>query len=77
VFATSALPTLPSGKQYQVWLIKKDQTILSAGMLGLKDGSGQSLVTGVNNGDAVAVSVEPTGGSRQPTTDPIVAVPVV
>jgi len=76
VFVTKALPALPSGKQYQVWLVKADKQILSAGMLGVRDGSGQSLVTGVSNGDAVAVSVEPTGGSKQPTTTPIVAIPV-
>jgi anti-sigma-K factor RskA len=45
-------------------------------MLGVRDGSGQSLVSGVSNGDAVAISVEPAGGSKQPTTTPIVAVPV-
>jgi anti-sigma-K factor RskA len=76
VLAAKQLPALPSGRQYQVWLIKADKTILSAGMLGLKNGSGQSLVTGVANGDAVAVSVEPAGGSKQPTTTPLVAVPV-
>jgi anti-sigma-K factor RskA len=76
VIATSQLPALPSGRQYQVWLVKADKKILSAGMLGLQNGSGQSLVSGVAPGDAVAVSVEPAGGSKQPTTTPIVAVPV-
>ena len=76
VIATNQLPALPSGKQYQVWLVKADKQILSAGMLGLQNGSGQSLVSGVTAGDAVAVSVEPAGGSKQPTTTPIVAIPV-
>jgi anti-sigma-K factor RskA len=75
VLATAKLPALPSGKQYQVWLVKADKQILSAGMLGIQAGSGQSLVSGVGNGDAVAISVEPAGGSKQPTTTPIVAVP--
>jgi anti-sigma-K factor RskA len=76
VLATTQLPALPDGRRYQVWLIKADKRILSAGLLGLQGGSGQSLVSGVSNGDAVAVSVEPAGGSKQPTTDPIVAVPI-
>jgi anti-sigma-K factor RskA len=76
VFATSQLPALPDGKRYQVWLIKPDKRILSAGLLGVKDGSGQSLVSDVRPGDALAVSVEPEGGSKQPTTTPLVAIPV-
>ena len=76
VLATDQLPAPPSGKTYQVWVIDKSEKISSAGLLTLKDGRGQSLVTGFSEGDTVALSVEPAGGSKQPTTEPIVAVKV-
>jgi anti-sigma-K factor RskA len=76
VLATDALPAAPSGKVYQVWRIDKNSTISSAGLLKLANGAGQSVVDGVGKGDTVAISVEPAGGSRQPSTKPIVAIPV-
>jgi anti-sigma-K factor RskA len=77
VFATDKLPAPPTGKAYQLWLIRPDQKITSAGLLKLRHGSGQSLVTGVTVGSQVAVSVEPAGGSKQPTTKPVLALTVV
>jgi anti-sigma-K factor RskA len=72
VLATDKLPAPPSGKEYQVWLIdQQGARVRSAGRLKLKDGSGQSLVTGVSMGAEVAVTLEPAGGSRQPTSVPV------
>jgi anti-sigma-K factor RskA len=76
VFAASQLTALPEGKQYQLWLIR-GKTISSEGLLKLKDGTGQTLVGAVVSGDVVAVSVEPKGGSVQPTTKPVVTLTVV
>jgi anti-sigma-K factor RskA len=76
VFATSKLPAPPSGKAYQVWLIDK-AGVRSAGLLKLNNGSGQSLVSGVTLGASVAVSIEPAGGSRQPTTKPVLNLKVL
>jgi anti-sigma-K factor RskA len=76
VLATDKLPAPPSGKTYQVWLIDENQKITSAGFLDLSNGSGQSLVSGVSEGDTVAVTVEPAGGSEQPSTTPFVAIEV-
>jgi anti-sigma-K factor RskA len=73
VFAANRLPALPDGKQYQLWVIHDKTNIRSAGLLKLQNGTGQSLVSGVMLNDVVAVSVEPAGGSAQPTTTPIVA----
>jgi anti-sigma-K factor RskA len=75
VIATRALPAAPTGKQYQLWVIR-GEVIRSAGLLDLRAGDGQALVPGVDTGDVVAVSVEPRGGSKQPTTTPVVAIPV-
>lgn len=78
VLTTAGLPALPPDRVYQVWLVRPDG-IRSAGLGPAgQDAAGgwQRPVTGVRPGDRVAVSVEPAGGSQQPTTTPLVAVEV-
>jgi anti-sigma-K factor RskA len=73
---TTGLPALPPGKVYQLWLIGK--TITSAGLLPPAR-AGQTpavLATGVVKGDTLGLTVEPAGGSAQPTTTPILALPL-
>ena len=74
---TTGLPALPAGKVYQLWLIGKP-AITSAGLLPpAKDGQTPAvLATGVVKGDALGLTVEPAGGSAQPTTKPILALPL-
>jgi anti-sigma-K factor RskA len=74
---TTGLPALPAGKVYQLWLIGKP-AITSAGLLPpAKDGrTPPVLATGVVRGDALGLTVEPAGGSAQPTTKPILALPL-
>ena len=74
---TTGLPALPSGKVYQLWLIGKP-AITSAGLLPpAKDGrTPPVLATGVVKGDTLGLTVEPAGGSAQPTTKPILALPL-
>lgn len=74
---TAGLPALPSGKVYQLWLIGKKK-IVSAGLLPPAK-AGQTpavLATGVVRGDTLGLTVEPAPGSAQPTTKPIVALPL-
>lgn len=74
---TTGLPALPSGKVYQLWLIGKKETV-SAGLLPPAK-AGQTpavLATGVVTGDTLGLTVEPAPGSAQPTTKPIVALPL-
>jgi anti-sigma-K factor RskA len=74
VLAGAGLPALPADRTYQLWIIRGKQ-ITSAG-LGPAGSAGAGrwsrLVDGVQQGDVVAVSVEPSGGSGQPTTTPVV-----
>jgi anti-sigma-K factor RskA len=74
VLAGAGLPALPDGRTYQLWIVRPGR-ITSAG-LGPEGGAGAGpwsrLVQGVQRGDTVAVSVEPSGGSQQPTTTPLV-----
>ena len=74
---TTGLPALPSGKVYQLWLIGTKKTE-SAGLLPpAQDGQTPAvLATGVVKGDTLGLTVEPAPGSAQPTTKPIVALPL-
>jgi anti-sigma factor RsiW len=74
---TTGLPALPAGKVYQLWLISKAK-ITSAGLLPTAK-SGQTpavLATGLVKGDALGLTVEPAPGSAQPSTKPIVDLPL-
>jgi anti-sigma-K factor RskA len=59
---------------YQLWYVGDE--IRSAGVLGSSVDTTTVLLRDVEGADAVALSVEPRGGSDQPTTDPITAVPL-
>jgi anti-sigma-K factor RskA len=62
----------PRGKVLQLWSMRGG-TITSAGLY--EDGERYALISGTpSSGELLAVSVEPDGGSTQPTTKPIVAV---
>lgn len=69
----SSLAELGQDKTYQVWRMH-DGTPTSVGLLGR--GPGVLYVDGIKGADAFAVTVEPSGGSPEPTSDPIVATPV-
>jgi anti-sigma factor RsiW len=77
VMATSGLPALPAGKVYQLWLIGPVK-IASAGLLPAAQNGVTSpvIATGLIKGDKLGLTVEPAGGSQQPTTTPILALPV-
>jgi len=72
---TSGLPGLPTDRTYQLWSVRGAQiSSLGLGASGpTASGGWQRLVSGVRPGDVLAISVEPVGGSRQPTTTPILA----
>ena len=77
VVVTNGLPALPAGKVYQLWLIGKTK-IVSAGLLPAAT-SGRTapvLASGVVKGDTLGLTVEPAPGSAQPTTTPILALPL-
>ncbi|CAM3434065.1 anti-sigma factor [Occultella aeris] len=70
LLALSGLPEL-SGQDYQLWVIQDDVPV-SAGVLHPKDGLLTRELTDVPATAALALTIEPTGGSTQPTTDPLV-----
>ena len=77
IVTTSGLPALPAGKVYQLWLIGPTK-IVSAGLLPAAV-SGQTapvIASGLVPGDKLGLTVEPAPGTAQPTTTPIIALPV-
>jgi hypothetical protein len=77
IVATSGLPALPPGEVYQLWLIGPVR-IVSAGLLpAAKSGVTPPVVaTGIVKGDKLGLTVEPAPGTAQPTTTPILALPL-
>jgi hypothetical protein len=77
VVTTNGLPALPAGKVYQLWLIGKTK-IVSAGLLPASNAglTAPVLAAGVVKGDTLGLTVEPAPGSAQPTTKPILALPL-
>jgi hypothetical protein len=73
VVSTAGLRPLPAGRVYQLWLIGPPHT-RSAGLLpaGVAGRRGPLLASGVAPGDKFGMTVEPSGGTAQPTTKPIV-----
>jgi anti-sigma-K factor RskA len=71
------LPKLADGKTYQLWYIDKGSNATSAGIFNAaSSGTTVSVLSGaMAAGDTLGITVEPSGGSKTPTTAPIVAVP--
>ena len=78
VVTTRGLPVLRAGKVFQLWLIGTNgNRIRSEGLLGTPHGgrTGPVLISGVLRGDIFGITLEPPGGTVQPTVKPFVAIP--
>jgi Anti-sigma-K factor rskA len=77
VVTASGLPPLTAGKVYQLWLIgAHGNRIRSEGLLAVHNGrSGPVLISGVLPGDLFGITLEPLGGTVQPTVAPFVGIP--
>lgn len=71
VFVASGLPEPPGGRTYQLWLMRGDE-VTSAGTFDSSGGVTRIEVPrGVEQFDDAAVTVEPAGGSEEPTSEPV------
>ncbi|HUK68546.1 MAG TPA: anti-sigma factor [Streptosporangiaceae bacterium] len=77
IFTTAGLAPLPTAKVYQLWLIGPSR-IRSAGLLPAPQAgvTAPVLSAALGPGDKVGVTVEPAGGTAQPTTTPILLIPL-
>lgn len=73
--AVDGMPPLPETNDYELWFIGADGP-RSAGVIAMNDaGDGsQQLVGEMAAGESIGITIEPAGGSPQPTTDPILVV---
>ncbi|MFF3324295.1 anti-sigma factor domain-containing protein [Streptomyces sp. NPDC002889] len=70
-FYASGMPKPPQGKVYQLWF-DDGGTMRSAGLMDLPADSGAVLLEGpVNTASGMGVTVEPAGGSPEPTSAPL------
>jgi anti-sigma-K factor RskA len=71
------MPMPPPGKVYQAWTLAKGAKTVTPSKTFMPSGKGMTIVPlpeAATTLAAVAVSVEPEGGSQQPTTKPIAMV---
>lgn len=70
------LPSLPADKTYQLWYIDSAGAKPAGTFEPSAAGMTWHVLDGaMSGGDTIGVTVEPAGGSAQPTTKPIVAIP--
>jgi anti-sigma-K factor RskA len=71
VVITSDLPSAPAGKVYQLWLQDKSGHFTSAGLMAAAGDQTVVLQGDAADAQAAGITVEPEGGSKQPTSSPI------
>ncbi|MFF1416988.1 anti-sigma factor domain-containing protein [Streptomyces sp. NPDC058280] len=70
-FIASGMPKPPSGKVYQLWY-NDGGKMRAAGLMDPVNGSDAVLMAGpVGAASGMGITVEPVGGSAQPTSDPL------
>ncbi|MEV8411428.1 anti-sigma factor, partial [Streptomyces niveus] len=70
-FIASGLPKPPGGKVYQLWF-NDEGTMRDAGLLDPSATSDSVLMAGsVGAASGMGITLEPAGGSPQPTSDPL------
>ncbi len=71
ILVVEDMPSMPEDRTGQVWVIRDDKPLPS----GLLDPSGNmaatAITTPLRGADAIAVTIEPAGGSDKPTSDPV------
>ncbi|MFJ5305435.1 anti-sigma factor domain-containing protein [Streptomyces sp. NPDC088350] len=75
VFVVSGMERPPGGKVYQLWF-DDGGTMRSAGLMNPDRGDQAVLLRGsVDGASGMGITVEPTGGSRHPTSAPLALLP--
>jgi anti-sigma-K factor RskA len=70
-FLASGLPEPPEGKVYQLWFADGG-SMRSAGLMDEAGDTGAAMLEGTLDGaSGIGITVEPAGGSAQPTSDPL------
>lgn len=75
VLITSGMPQPPSGKVFQLWLEDATGHMTSAGLMPTGGDKVVVLAGDATHSKAAGVTVEPPGGSDQPTSAPVALIP--
>ncbi|MFD0431573.1 anti-sigma factor [Streptomyces zhihengii] len=76
-FTARDLPALSGGKVYELWYAAPAGDLRPAGLLpGTGDRAARVLDAPLGDAVAVGITVEPAGGSAQPTTEPLGIIPI-
>lgn len=75
VLVTKDMPPPPEGKVYQVWLDQPDGGMVSAALMPVDPDQTVELDGDATTATGVGITVEPAGGSPEPTTEPIALFP--
>lgn len=73
VLMVENMPDLPEDKTMQIWVIKNETPKPSGLFDPGADAAAAVVKEPMKGADAIAVTVEPKGGSRRPTTDPMLS----
>jgi anti-sigma-K factor RskA len=76
VVMLDGLPEPPAGQAYQLWNITNG-TARSAGVMPAGQSGGTALLDSVSGTQTLGVTLEPAGGSDQPSMQPLAEVPLV
>ena len=77
--AMQDLPPPPKGKVYQAWTLAKGAKDMAPSVTFVPDSHGVAIVSlpvDARLTNTVAVSIEPEGGSKAPTSKPVLVVPL-
>jgi anti-sigma-K factor RskA len=65
------MPSVPEGQTCQIWVISNDVPKPSGLFQPEGNMTAAPITNSLKNADVIAVTVEPAGGSRKPTSDPV------
>ncbi|WP_307812261.1 anti-sigma factor [Lacisediminihabitans changchengi] len=72
----SDLPALPSDKTYELWYIDGAHITPAGTFTAAENGKTVRVLDGkMSSGDTIGITVEPAGGSKKPTTEPVASIP--
>ncbi|KQS17112.1 anti-sigma factor domain-containing protein [Frigoribacterium sp. Leaf186] len=70
------MTSLPGDQTYELWYIGSDGAVPAGTFDASSSAPATHLLKGEKSpGDTIGITVEPSGGSSSPTTDPVVAIP--
>ena len=72
---TTDMTPPPDGRDYQVWLSHADGTMTDAGLMPHEEDATLVLSDAVGDAVGVGITMEPAGGSPEPTGEPVVLIP--